>query len=127
MADDLLTRVQIAAGISVGRAVGFGALAIGCVVLGLGGYPVLALRSGAVCTMLMAAILLLKAVQAPARPFRRTEVWLLLDRPDRIAPEIAQRVIGTALRDQFQLYATWSAAVATGFWIASIGWGLVAP
>jgi hypothetical protein len=126
LADDLPGEVRRAAETSVGRAVGFGALAIGCVILGLGGYPVLALRVGAACTMLMAVILLLKALQAPSRPFRRTEVWLLLDRPHWIAPQLAQRLIGGALRETFRRYAGWSAGVAIGLWLASLGWSLVA-
>lgn len=125
MIDDAPGEVRRAAEVSVGRAVGFGALAIGCVVLGLAAFPVLALRSGAALTMLMAAILLLKAQQAPARPFKRTEVWLILGRPDGLSPSLAQRLIGTALRDVLQRYAGWSAAVAVLFWLASLAWRLL--
>jgi hypothetical protein len=122
LADDAPGEVRRAAEISVGRAVGFGALAIGCVVLGLASFPVLALRSGAALTMLMAAILLLHALRAPARPFRRTEVWLILGRPQRLSPALAQRLIGTTLRDVLQRYAGWSAGVAVLLWLASLAW-----
>lgn len=126
MPDRFAEQVRLAAETSVGRAVGFGALAIGCIVLGLAGYPVLALRSGAACTALMAAILLMKALQAPTRPFRRTEVWLLLDRPGSVAPRLAQRLIGQALRTTLERYAKWAAACAMGLWLASIVWAMIA-
>mgnify|MGYP005848291151 CR=1 FL=1 len=116
-----------AAELSVGRAVGFGALAVGCVVLGLAAFPVLALRSGAALTMMMAAILLLKARQAPARPFKRTEVWLILGRPEHLPPSLAQRLIGTALHDVLTRYGHWSAGIAVAFWLASLVWRLLAP
>lgn len=120
MADELGQRIAQAAELSVGRAVGFGALGIGCTVLGLSGFPLLALRSGAVLTGLMAAILLLKGAAATRRPYRRTEVWLILDRPRDLPPERAQSLIGTALRLAFERYARWSAAVAAGFWALSL-------
>ena len=82
---------------SVARGVGFGTLAISLVVVGLAGYPTLALKSGAALTLLMWAILRLKALRAPRRPYKRTEVWLMLEpRPDWPA-EIAQRLIGGGL------------------------------
>jgi hypothetical protein len=105
---------------SVGRAVAFAALGIGCSMLGLAGYPVMALRCGAVLTALMATILLIKAMAAPRRPHRRTEVWLLLDRPPDLPPERAQQLIGEALRRVFERYARWSATTALGFWAASL-------
>lgn len=120
MAEPLQERIVRAAEQSVGRAVGFGALGIGCTVLGLSGFPVLALGSGAVLTALMAAILMLKAYAAPRRPHRRTEVWLMLDRPAGLRPEVAQALIGDALRSAFVRYARWSAMVAGGFWLASL-------
>jgi hypothetical protein len=107
---------------SVGRAVGFGALGIGCVVLGLAGYPVMALRAGAALTLMMAAILLLKALAAPTRPYRRTELWLLLEVPDQPPADRAQHLVGAALRRVLERYARIAAFTAAGFWLASLTW-----
>ena len=48
----------------VGRAVLFGSLAIGCVMIGFSFNPVSAFRSGAIMTLIMAAILIWKAMSA---------------------------------------------------------------
>ena len=105
---------------SVARGVGFGALAIALVVAGLAGYPQLALRSGAVLALLMWAILRLKALHAPRRPYKRTEVWLMLD-PRPVWPaETAQRLIGEALRRTLERYARFVLAAAVGLWLASL-------
>ena len=112
--------VEQAAVQSVARGVGFGALAIGLVVVGLAGYPLLALRSGAALTLLMWAILRLKALRAPRRPYKRTEVWLLLEpRPDWPA-EIAQRLIGGTLQRTLERFARPVLAVALASWCASL-------
>ena len=70
-----MDRIQVAAEISIGRAVGFGALAIGTGMVGLVFDPVLAFKTGGALTLLMAAILQLKAERARSQPYRSTEVW----------------------------------------------------
>jgi hypothetical protein len=112
--------VERAAEQSVARGVGFGALAIALVVAGLGGYPQLALRSGAVLALLMWAILRLKALRAPRRPYKRTEVWLLLDPRPAWPEEVAQRLIGEALRRTLDRYARFVLVAAIGLWLASL-------
>lgn len=122
MPDDPLERIRAAADVSVGRACGFAALAIGCVVLGLSGFALLALRTGAVLSMLAASILYMHALSARSRPYRRTEVWLLLGRPRGLPDPVAQRLIGEALRAALERYARGYAFAALGFWLASLAW-----
>lgn len=122
MADDLLERIRVAAEISVGRAVGFAALAIGCVVVGLSSDPRLALRSGALLSLLTAAILCLHALAASRRSYRRTEIWLLIDKPRHLQDAVAQRLIGTALGNVLRHYARWCGVVGVLFWLASLAW-----
>lgn len=114
-----MTEVERAAERSIGRGVGFGALAIALTVAGLAGYPQLALRSGACLALLMWAILKLKALRAPRRPYRKTEVWLILDRRPDWSAEVAQRLIGEALRAALDRYARYVLAAALGLWLAS--------
>lgn len=115
-----LSKIERAAEQSVGRGVGFGALAIALVIAGLAGYPSLALKAGAALSLLMWAILRLKALRAPTRPFKRTEVWLLLEpRPDW-PPERVQQLVGAALKAVLERYARHVLLVALGLWLASL-------
>jgi hypothetical protein len=112
--------VERAAEQSVARGVGFAALGIALTIAGLAGDPAMALHTGAALTLMLWAILRLKAVRAPRAPYRRTEVWLLLEpRPAR-SPEIAQRLIGDALKATLERYARFVLLAAVGLWLASL-------
>ena len=115
--------VERAAYLSVGRACGFGALAIFCFMVGLSYDPNLAARSGGLLTMLMTAILVMRALSAPARPYRTTETWLMLEAAQRPSAHVAQQVIGSALRDAYFWYARSTATVAA----LLLGMALVLP
>ncbi|WP_119390012.1 hypothetical protein [Taklimakanibacter lacteus] len=104
--------VEQAAYLSVGRACGFGALAIFCSMVGLSYDPNLAARSGGLLTMLMTAILVMRALSAPRRPYAKTETWLMLEVSQRPSAHVAQQVIGLALRDAYFWYARSTATVA---------------
>lgn len=115
-----MDRIERAANLSVARAIGFATLAILCGCAGLAAYPSAALRLAAGSTLLMAAILELKARQAPQRPYRRTEVWLLLEPRPQLPPAVAQRLIGTALERTFRRYARSAFATSLALWLASL-------
>ena len=74
-------------------------------------------------SLLTAAILYMRALAAPRRPYRRTETWLLLDCPRHLPDAMAQRLIGAALGRVLERYARWCAATALIFWLASLAWG----
>ncbi|MCS6878521.1 MAG: hypothetical protein N2038_13860 [Geminicoccaceae bacterium] len=112
--------IERAAEISVLRGVGFGSLAIGCACLGLAPYPVVALYLAAASALLMAAILALKGRLAPRRPYTRTEAWLLLDPRPRLAPAVAQRLVGRALARTFHRYARLALRASIGLWLAGL-------
>ena len=76
--EDPLARIRACARHSIGRGWLFGLLAIATCVSGLIGWPVMAMRVAAILSMLMTAIMLLRGLRAPARPYRRTETWVLL-------------------------------------------------
>jgi hypothetical protein len=115
-----LHRIEDAAEISVGRAVGFGTLAIVTAVLGLIFDPAMAFKTGGGLTLLMAAILWLKLEHARRQPYRSTEVWLILDRRVGMPDEHAQRVVSAALRSVYARYARISAIVAVGLWLLGL-------
>jgi hypothetical protein len=114
-----MSDLERAAEHSVARGVGFGALATVLVVAGLAGYPQLALKSGAALALLIWAVLRLKALRAPRRPYKRTEVWLMLE-PRPVWPaDMAQRLIGTTLKRTLERYARFALVAAVGLWLAS--------
>jgi hypothetical protein len=112
--------VERAAYLSVGRACGFGALAIVCFVVGLSFDPNLAARTGGMLCMLMTAILLQRAAAAPMRPYRRTETWLILETTERPSAHIAQQVIGSALREAYFWYARSTAIVTASLLVVAL-------
>jgi hypothetical protein len=105
---------------SVGRACMFGMLGIVTFMMGMIGWPDLALRAGAILFLLTAAILLLKAIQAPTRSYRRTEVWILLGKRHDL-PEIrAQAIFGQVLRDTYLKFARMAMTASVALWIIEV-------
>ncbi len=120
MAQPVEERVRALAVHSVGRGCFFAALGIWCVMIGLISEPLQAIKSGAVLTMLVVCVLLLKAGHVVRRSYKQTEVWLLLNRRIELRPEIAQRVITTTLRDVYLRSALYGTLIAFGFWICAL-------
>ena len=104
----------------VGRAVMFGSLAIGCVMMGFSFSPVSAFRSGAFMALIMAALLMGKAMTAGSKNPKRTEVWLYLDEKSRPIDAAAQTVFRTVMREVYVLYARISLAASLGLFALSL-------
>ena len=58
------------------------------------------------------AALLLMAQRAPSKPFRRTEVWLMLDEAERPPEPLAQRLLSGVRRAVFLRFAAYHAVAA---------------
>lgn len=80
----------------------------------------LAMKMGAIGTSLMVVVLLLKGLKAPARNYKHTEVWILLDKRHDLPEPRAQQVIGSILRDRYLWHATWAALAAGMLWFLSL-------
>jgi hypothetical protein len=100
-----MERLENLAQISVARGCGFGGLAVFCTMIGLSATPILALKTGAVLCLVACLVLVLKAERAPRRPYRRTEVWLMLEPGDRPQEQLAQRLVGQTLQRTFTTFA----------------------
>lgn len=120
MPGDPFDPIERATELSVLRGVGFATLAILCTCLGLAAYPLAALYCAASGSLLMAAVLALKALLAPRRPYTRTEAWLLLDPRPQLAPAVAQRLVSAALVRCFRRYARIALTAALGLWAAAL-------
>ena len=119
-----MDRIRYHAWASITRACGFGALAIGTAMIGAAALPALAAKIGAAGTALMAAILLLKAVNAPKQPYRRTELWIMLDRDHGLPEAHAQRILMATLQECYFDSAKVAVAVAFALWIIGFFLGL---
>jgi hypothetical protein len=109
----------------VARAVAFAALGIFCFMVGLSFNLKLAFQTGAFFTTLTAAILVLKAAEAPRKPYRRTELWLYI--PDNLKPPeaTAQWAAATVMREAYLTFAYWAALLAIGLWASALLIGLI--
>jgi heme A synthase len=106
--------------LSIGRACLFAVLAIVTVMSGLMGWPVMAFRSGAILTMFAGAVLAIKALSAPRRNYRHTEVWILMGRRHDLPEDRAQSVFGAIIADTYWRFVNYAAASAMGLWIATL-------
>jgi hypothetical protein len=104
--------IDNAAFVSVGRACGFSGLAIFCLMFGLSFDPALAARVGGALCLMVTVILVFYAWRARARPYKRTETWLILAKDKRPPAGIAQQVIGEALRETYVWFARQSTIIA---------------
>lgn len=121
-------RINSLARLSVARGCGFGMVAIITMMVGLSDEMPQSLQAGGYAMLLMCMVLLLKAFFADHRPYKNTELWLLLDPADRPREQIAQKLLGEALREAFLLFAKRSAlgaaALLAGSQFLRIRYGL---
>lgn len=122
-----IERIRAAAQVSVGRATMFGALAIWAASFGFISWPLTAFRLAALLSTLTMVILIYKALQAPRRPYRRTEVWIMLGKAHDLPEERAQHVFAEVMGETFWRFASLVAVVAAVLWVATFGVGLFAP
>lgn len=108
----------------VGRAVMFGALAIFCIMFAFAFDPAAAFRSGAIMTLLMTGILLLKAQYVLVQKPRNTEVWIYLDERTRPRDDEATRRYAAVLRDVYARFAFAALLAACGMFVISVLFGL---
>lgn len=122
----MLDRIEAAAERSVGRACGFAALGVGCMMVGLSGEALrLALDVGGFFMLLASLVLVIKAWTAPFQPYKRTEVWHMLGVDDRPQAAVAQKVIGGVLREVYLRFAMRTALLTAGLLGLSLALSLV--
>jgi hypothetical protein len=102
------------------RACGFGSLAIFCVMIGMSFMPKFAFQAGGFLTTLMCAILMLKAYEANSKDYRRTEMWLYLEKDQRPPAAYAQWASATVLRETYLRFAMWTSAIAIVMWVIAL-------
>jgi hypothetical protein len=102
------------------RACGFASLAIFCVMIGMSFMPRLAFQTGGFLTTIMTAVLILKAFEARTKDYRRTEMWLYLEKDERPPARYAQWASATVLRETYLTFAMWTAVISIAMWVLAL-------
>lgn len=111
-----MERIRYYADLSIRRGCGFGLLAIATAMVGMGHDILLAAKSGAIMLTVMWSVLVAKGLRAPAKSYRRTEVWILLDKRHDLPEYRAQEVFGYVMRERYLWHAQVVAVVALILW-----------
>jgi hypothetical protein len=107
------------------RACGFASLAIFCIMIGMSFMPKLSFQAGGFLTMLMAAVLVLKSFEARTKDYRKTEIWLYLEKDQRPPAAYAQWASATVLRETYLTFALWTSAISIVMWVIALMFGLL--
>jgi hypothetical protein len=107
------------------RACGFASLGICCVMTGMSFDPRLAFQAGGFLTTIMAFILVLKAREALTKDYRRTEMWLYIEKDFRPPEAYAQWASATVLRDTYLTFALWTSMISIAMWILALIFSLL--
>lgn len=102
---------------TVARACGFGMLAIVCIMVGMSFNPRAVFQAGGILTLMMTFILILKARYALTQNYKRTEMWLYLEKDFRPPEAYAQWVASTVLRDAYFTFAMYTALISIAMWV----------
>jgi hypothetical protein len=106
------------------RACSFASLGIFCVMTGMAFDPKLAFQAGGFLTTIMAFVLILKAREALTKDYRRTEMWLYIDKDRRPPESYAQWASSTILRDTYLNFAKWTALISITMWTLALAFSL---
>ena len=119
-----IVRLSQAADLSIRRGIGFAYIAIGTAMAGMAFDGYLTVKTGAILSTLVVAVLGTKALRAPRRPYKRTELWIVVDKDHRVPEDRAQDVIGHVLRERYLWHAQLIAGVAVALWL--VGFAILA-
>jgi hypothetical protein len=115
-----MQKIEELALLSVGRGVGFAALAIATFMIGLSSDLAMSLKAGGILSLITSMTLLAKGLRAPRHHYKHTELWVLLSPADRPEAHVAQNLIGDALRRTYFNFAFHAALVAGGLLFLSL-------
>ena len=107
------------------RACGFASLGIFCVMTGMSFNPKLAFQAGGFLTTIMAFVLILKAREALTKDYRKTEMWLYVDKQFRPPEAYAQWASATILRDTYLTFAMWTSLISITMWGLALIFSLI--
>lgn len=119
--------VRRLADLSIRRGCGFVLLGTSCIMVGLAHDFAASIQSAAVVVGMAAVVMVGKGMNARRRPYRDTELWLLLEPRPAPSDPLVQRRIGQVLTERYYWHARLAGYVASGlmaFWglLKLTGW-----
>ena len=87
---------------------------------GMSFHPKLAFQAGGFLTTIMAFILILKSREALTKDYRRTEMWLYIEKDFRPPEAYAQWASATVLRDTYLTFAMWTSLISIAMWVIAL-------
>jgi hypothetical protein len=120
-------QIERTAEISVARGCGFAMIAIVTLMVGLSADVKTALLAGGYLSLMTCLVLAMRGWGSKRRPYKRTEVWVMLLPEERPPPGVAQRVIGSALRDAYLTYAMRAATFGAVLLSLALVYGIALP
>lgn len=112
---DIIRRL---ADLSIARGCGFACLAVACVMVSLAGNPARVFEAGGFGALLLSLALILKAHNARIDRYKRTEVWIMLEKNERPPEALAAEWITDARKTALLCWANrmaWAAAAMLAF------------
>lgn len=115
-----MDRIERVAELTILRALGFTALGIGTLMLGLSYEAALCFQTGAILVIITAVVLAFRAWEAPTRNIRNTELYIVLDGELGMPLDRAQAYVGSVLRRLYARFARIAAGLGVCFWLLSV-------
>ena len=120
-----MDEIRSLAFISVGRPVLFSFFGIAMLILEFSFDPVLALKIGGSCSLILSLVLLQRSIGAERRPPRQTELWGMLAAERRPKKDDGSREISEILSLTYLGFARWTAGVTCLFFTAALVIGAI--
>jgi len=110
------------ADLSIRRGCGFVLLGTACIMVGLSHDFASSVKAAAVVVGLASVVMLAKGLNALRRPYRDTELWLLLEPRPLLSEPLLQRLIGQVLADRYYWHARIGGLMASTLLVC---WGIL--
>ncbi|MBI3514665.1 MAG: hypothetical protein HY060_11470 [Proteobacteria bacterium] len=115
-----MERLRYFADLSIRRGCAFGILTIATAMTGMSHDMRLAVRGGALMLTLMVVVLVWKSWRAGQVRYRRTELWVLLDRQLEWPESYRQQLISGVLAERYMWHARVTAMAAFALWVIAL-------
>jgi hypothetical protein len=120
-----IVRIRRCADLSIRRAIGFAYIGIAMAMMAMIEDGTATARMGAILSTFVIVVLVAKALNARARPYKRTELWIILEKHHELPEDRAQDIIGNVLRERYLWHAQAVASGCAALWLFAFAGALL--